>query len=933
MVSTQLSRTAAALLAGSLLFSGPSPSSSPPEEQCDRLYDRAEEVRTAEDFSALPALARRARRCYGTAAPGDRIMRLYFWEVLALRNTGKPEEALARFDAFFERFASAADSLWLRAMHRQRGFLHYERGDLSRAARDYERALAYAAPAPAYKRALLSVDAGNVLQRMSAFTAARRHFRRADTLLQSFEERTDEAVRAMRAEVLLSRADLLLEAPELTDAPDAVDWRTVADRAREALALLDGLPDLATSQKESVLHGLVLVAEARSFLGEAKAAATVLDRAAREARALGSDHWTFFIRYHRAKTYERAGDFRRAEATYEEALERIGDARHADYRRRLLVDFGELYGKKQAWTRAEQLYRRAIRVTEASRASLRATEWSAAAFAEWKWPYRGLVRVLLAQDRPRPALRVLAQSRARHLQDLRTRTRLTRAMAPERRARFDSLTAALTEARQRRQEAAVTRLAAARRQMLDLPPPRDTLRLGRLQRRLAERGRVLLSYFLDSDSDERAARSHVFVLTADTLRATPLRATTDSVRRRMAAASPLLVGGAVPAASPSPTSARQFDLEPLHALYERLFAPVEALVPAGRPLTVVPDGPLFRLPFALLPRKAPGRYRYRAASFLLQRHPLSMELSTLLAAPGGPEAARASGATGPARAAPRLDFLAFARSRFDLAPRSAASRSRSVDSLGRLPGTVREVEAAGALFRERRLFVNDEATEAAFYAASRPPAASVLHLASHTVSHPSAPERSAVVLSPSRSPENRSPEGDSAAAGGAASSALPPSRDGLLHLRELQERRLAVPLVTLSACETARGELHAGEGMQSLQYAFRAAGARSTLSTLWRTEDRASAALAPRFYRRLIDGAPRDVALQQAQLALMNDAEAGRRSPFFWAGAVLYGRAERLSVEGRLVSPPLRNALFGLGFLLVLAAAGFFYRRRVRRAS
>jgi CHAT domain-containing protein len=162
---------------------------------------------------------------------------------------------------------------------------------------------------------------------------------------------------------------------------------------------------------------------------------------------------------------------------------------------------------------------------------------------------------------------------------------------------------------------------------------------------------------------------------------------------------------------------------------------------------------------------------------------------------------------------------------------------------------------------------------------------------------------------------------------------LPPSRDGLLHLRELQERRLAVPLVTLSACETARGELHAGEGMQSLQYAFRAAGARSTLSTLWRTEDRASAALAPRFYRRLIDGAPRDVALQQAQLALMNDAEAGRRSPFFWAGAVLYGRAERLSVEGRLVSPPLRNALFGLGFLLVLAAAGFFYRRRVRRAS
>ena len=120
---------------------------------------------------------------------------------------------------------------------------------------------------------------------------------------------------------------------------------------------------------------------------------------------------------------------------------------------------------------------------------------------------------------------------------------------------------------------------------------------------------------------------------------------------------------------------------------------------------------------------------------------------------------------------------------------------------------------------------------------------------------------------------------------------------------------------------------------QSVESVLRAPAARKAYWRLWRTEDRASAALAPRFYRRLIDGAPRDVALQQAQLALMNDAEAGRRSPFFWAGAVLYGRAERLSVEGRLVSPPLRNALFGLGFLLVLAAAGFFYRRRVRRAS
>jgi CHAT domain-containing protein len=683
-----------------------------------------------------------------------------------------------------------------------------------------------------------------------------------------------------------------------------------------------------------VLHGLVLRADALGRLGKIEEAEAYLNRAARKARRGGEAHWSFFVQCNRAQLYEKAERPDRAETAYRQALAHMDDARHDDYRRRLLEDVGQFYEKQQAWDRAESFYRRAVGVVEDYRASLRATEWSAAAFAEWRAPYRGLVRVLLAQGRPGAAFRRLARTRARHLYDLRVRARATQALPPERRARFDSLTAALTEARGQQHHAAVTRLTAARRRMLDLPPPRDTLRLARLQRTLAERDRVLLSYFLDSASEGRPARSHAFVLTADTLRAVPLpRAEGDSVRRRMAAVSPLLAPGADDEDDPnesdsrSALGARQFDLRPLHAIYERLFAPVEALVPAGRPLTVVPDGPLFRLPFALLAREAPGRYRYRAASFLLERHPLSMELSALLAVPDSADAEKSTSA---------LDFLGFGKARF------AAALPAPADSLGPLPGAAREVEAAGALFRDRRLFLNGEATEAALYEAARSPAASekkddkpaaaaaVVHLASHAVTHPRAPQRSAVVLSPSRSPDAHADDDSTARPDSAA---LPPARDGLVHLYELREHRLSVPLVTLSACKTARGKLHAGEGMQSLQYAVRAAGARSTLSTLWRAEDRSTAALTRRFYRRLIEGAPRDVALQQAQLALLENAEAGRHSPFFWAGSILYGRPERLPVNGRALSSGLRNALFGLGFLLVLAAGGFFYRRRARRSS
>ena len=72
-----------------------------------------------------------------------------------------------------------------------------------------------------------------------------------------------------------------------------------------------------------------------------------------------------------------------------------------------------------------------------------------------------------------------------------------------------------------------------------------------------------------------------------------------------------------------------------------------------------------------------------------------------------------------------------------------------------------------------------------------------------------------------------------------------------------------------SACETAKGEAKAGEGVESLARAFMYAGARGLVASLWKVDDRAAARTMEDFYRGwLIEGHAPARALREAKLAL-----------------------------------------------------------------
>jgi CHAT domain-containing protein len=113
--------------------------------------------------------------------------------------------------------------------------------------------------------------------------------------------------------------------------------------------------------------------------------------------------------------------------------------------------------------------------------------------------------------------------------------------------------------------------------------------------------------------------------------------------------------------------------------------------------------------------------------------------------------------------------------------------------------------------------------------------------------------------------------------------------NGLLQAWEVFEwMRLDAELVTLSACETGLGRDGDGEGLIGLTRAFQYAGARSVLASLWSVSDHTTAELMERFYTLLRAGRPKDLALQEAQRALLHAGGAAAH-PVHWAAFTLSG--------------------------------------------
>ena len=95
-------------------------------------------------------------------------------------------------------------------------------------------------------------------------------------------------------------------------------------------------------------------------------------------------------------------------------------------------------------------------------------------------------------------------------------------------------------------------------------------------------------------------------------------------------------------------------------------------------------------------------------------------------------------------------------------------------------------------------------------------------------------------------------------------------------------------LVLISACESGLGDLQVGEEVYGLKRSIAVAGASSLLS-LWKVDDSATAAFMESFYQRLKQGNGKADALAQMQREFRNHSIPMWREPYVWAAFQLSG--------------------------------------------
>lgn len=112
-----------------------------------------------------------------------------------------------------------------------------------------------------------------------------------------------------------------------------------------------------------------------------------------------------------------------------------------------------------------------------------------------------------------------------------------------------------------------------------------------------------------------------------------------------------------------------------------------------------------------------------------------------------------------------------------------------------------------------------------------------------------------------------------------------PENDGILTAREISQLHLhGVDLVTLSACQTGLGEV-TGDGVMGLQRGFKKAGVQSIIMSLWEVDDSATQILMTSFYKHLMQGKNKHIALRLAQRELKKIPE--YNCTYYWASFIL----------------------------------------------
>lgn len=293
-------------------------------------------------------------------------------------------------------------------------------------------------------------------------------------------------------------------------------------------------------------------------------------------------------------------------------------------------------------------------------------------------------------------------------------------------------------------------------------------------------------------------------------------------------------------------------------LYDLLLKPAEEQLRGKKTVCMVPDRALWELPFQAL--------QPRTGVHLVEDHTLfyAPSLGVLR------EVTKQRNSGNSSRSAQTL--LAFGNPQLSGGP-SAKTRGAEFEKFGPLPEAEEEVKTLGQIYgaANSRVFIGPEAREKV--AKTEADKFEVLHFATHGLLDNRNPMFSYLTM---------------------AQTAGDPNEDGLLEAREILNMDLNAKLAVLSACQTARGRVGAGEGVIGMSWALFVAGVPTTVASQWKVDSASTTSLMIDFHRRLkkqqANARSKETkaeALRQASLGLLRSDR--YRHPFYWAGFVMIG--------------------------------------------
>ena len=290
-------------------------------------------------------------------------------------------------------------------------------------------------------------------------------------------------------------------------------------------------------------------------------------------------------------------------------------------------------------------------------------------------------------------------------------------------------------------------------------------------------------------------------------------------------------------------------------LFDLLLKPAAAELQSKTNLIIVPDASLWNLPFQAL-QSVQSRYLIEQAA--VSYAPSLTALREMIRI----------GKTKSNKSAP-TELLAFGNPIIGKETKERVKQVFMSGSLEPLPEAERLVNGLAKLYGQTRskVFIGSEASEDKAKAESSK--YRILQFATHAILNDSSPMYSHLVLSDKTSNDA--------------------NEDGLLEAWEMKDLNLNADMVVLSACETARGRVSAGEGVIGMSWSLFIAGAPTTVVSQWKVESSSTTELMLEFHRQLLTGKniSKAEALRRASLKLLKSNQ--YKHPSFWAPFVIVG--------------------------------------------